>query len=67
MPDSPTFRHLKKGYALHVHTAGSRKGNTLDVLTAGSEKGHTMHVHRQLLMVLLLLHDMGRRYVNAGM
>jgi hypothetical protein len=58
MPDSPTFRHLKKGYALHVHTAGSRNGNTLDVLTAGSEKGHTMQY---------MLYDMEKRYVNAGM
>ncbi len=39
MPDSPTFRHLKKGVILHVHTAGC--GN-----------GYTLHVHRQLIMVL---------------
>jgi hypothetical protein len=54
MPDSPTFRHLKKGYTLHVHTAGGRKG-------------HTLHVHRQLLMVLFLLNDIEKSYVNAGM
>ncbi len=25
MLDSPTIRHLKKGYTLHVHTAGGRR------------------------------------------
>jgi hypothetical protein len=54
MPDSPTFRHLKKGYTLHVYTAGGRKG-------------HTLNVHRQLLMVLFLLNDNEKSYVNAGM
>ncbi len=41
MPDSPTFRHLKKRYSLHVHTASGRKGHTLHVHTAsigGGEK-----------------------------
>jgi hypothetical protein len=35
LQDSPTFRHLKKGFALHVHTAGGGNGYTLDVHTAG--------------------------------
>jgi hypothetical protein len=53
MTDSPTFRHLKKGYT-PAHTAGC--GN-----------GYTQHVHRQLLMVLFLLDDIEKSYVNAGM
>jgi hypothetical protein len=54
MPDSPTFRHLKKGVILHVHTAGC--GN-----------GYTLHVHRQLMMVLFLKYFIEKSYVNAGM
>ncbi len=45
MPDSPTFRHLKKWYFLQVHPAGDRKRHTLHVHNAGSGKGHTLHVH----------------------
>jgi hypothetical protein len=35
MPDSPTFRHLKNGYTLHLHTPGGRKGHDLRIQTAG--------------------------------
>jgi hypothetical protein len=42
IPDPQTFRHLKRGYALHVHTAGGRKGHTLHAHTAGSGKEHTL-------------------------
>jgi hypothetical protein len=45
MPDSSTFRHLKKGYTLHVHTAGGRKGHTMHIHTAGGGRGYTLHVH----------------------
>jgi hypothetical protein len=45
IPDRPTFRHLEKGYSLHVHfvhTAGCRKGHTLHAHIAGSGKGRTL-------------------------
>ncbi len=35
--------------------------------TADSEKWYTLYVHRQLLMVLFLLYDIEKAYVNAGM
>jgi hypothetical protein len=35
MRDSPTFRHLKKGYTLHVHTPGGGKVHALHIQTAG--------------------------------
>ncbi len=43
VPDSPTFRHLKKGtYTLHAHTAntggGERDTHAVHVQTAGREK-----------------------------
>ncbi len=44
MPDSPTFRHLRKGYTLSVHTASvggdvrDTQSNAVHVQTAGSEK-----------------------------
>jgi hypothetical protein len=44
MPDSPKFRHLKKGYALHVHTAAVSS----------------------LLIVLFLIYDIEKSFVNAG-
>jgi hypothetical protein len=57
MLDSPTVRHLKKEYTLHVHTAGCGNGYTLHVHTAVGGKEYTLHVHRQLIMVLILLYD----------
>jgi hypothetical protein len=45
MPDSPTFRHLKKGYTLHVHTTGGEKVYALHVHTAGCGNGYTLQVH----------------------
>jgi hypothetical protein len=42
MPDSPTFRHLKKGYTLHVYTAsvggGERDNHAVHDQTSDSEK-----------------------------
>jgi hypothetical protein len=67
MPDSPTFRHLKKGVILHVHTAGCGNGYSLHVHTAIGGKDYTLHVYRQLLMVLFLKYDIEKSYVNAGM
>jgi hypothetical protein len=40
-------------YLLHIHTVGGGKG-------------YTLHIHRQLLMVLFLLYDIEKSYVNAG-
>jgi hypothetical protein len=37
------------------------------VHTAVGGKKYTLHVHRQPLMVLFLLYDIERSYVNAGM
>jgi hypothetical protein len=62
MPDSPTFRHLKK--LLHIRCWW--KGYPVHFQTAGSGKWYTLHVHRQLLMVLFLLYDIENSYVNAG-
>ncbi len=45
MPESSTFRHFKKGYALHFRTAGCENGYALHVHTAGGERGDTLHVH----------------------
>ncbi len=54
---------FKKGYTLHVHTAsvGDSERDTHAV------QWYTLHVHRQLLMVLFLLYDIEKSYVNAGM
>ncbi len=42
MPDSPTFRHLKKGFSLHVQIAcvggDERDTHAVHVQTAGSGK-----------------------------
>ncbi len=41
MPGSPTFRHFKKGYTLHGHTAvfvGCERDATVHVQTAGIGK-----------------------------
>jgi hypothetical protein len=43
IPGPQIFRHLKKRYTLHVHTAGGRKGHTLHAHTAGNGKGHTLY------------------------
>jgi hypothetical protein len=78
MPDSPKFRHLKKRYRLHVHTAGGRKGHTLHVHTASVGGGEKEPMHTklqvvksskliQLLMVSFLLYAIEKSYVNAGM
>ncbi len=45
MPDSSTFRHLRKGYTLHIHTAGGRKRHTMHIHTAGGGRGYTLHFH----------------------
>ncbi len=37
MPDSLTFRHLKKGYTLHVHTAVGGKKYNLHVYMLAAE------------------------------
>jgi hypothetical protein len=66
MTDSPTFRHLKKGVN-PAHTAGCGNGYTQHVHTAVGQKEYTLHVHRQLLMVLFLLDDIEKSYVNTGM
>ncbi len=42
------------------------KRNTLHIKTVGGEKTYTRHVHRRLLMVLLLLYDV-QNHCNAGM
>ncbi len=46
MLDSPTFRHLKEGYTLHVHTAGGGRGYALHVYTTGDGKTYTLHTAR---------------------
>jgi hypothetical protein len=73
IPVSDWFRHphfcsfryrTEKG----VHTARAYgNGYTLHVLTAVGGKNYTLHVHRQLLMVLFLLYDIRKSYINAGM
>jgi hypothetical protein len=58
VPDSPTFRHIKKGthctsillavempYTLQVHSAGCGNGYTLQVHSAGCGNGYTLQVH----------------------
>jgi hypothetical protein len=50
-PARPYFWQWK-GYHLHIHTADSGRRC---VHTAGARNGHTLHVHRRLLVVLLLL------------
>jgi hypothetical protein len=40
-----TVRHLKKGYTLHIHTAGGIKGHTQHVHTTGGGRGYALHVH----------------------
>jgi hypothetical protein len=72
-----TVRHsgiVKKGYTLHVHPSvdgGERDTLAVHVQTAGTGsekfKRFVLHVHRQLLMVLFLLYDIEKLYVNAGM
>jgi hypothetical protein len=37
------------------------------IQTAGSGKGYTLHVHIQVLMMLFLLYDDEKSFVNAGM
>jgi hypothetical protein len=49
-----TVRYLKKGHTLHVHTA-----------VGGKE--YTLHVRLQLVLVLFLLYDIEKSYVNAAM
>ncbi len=46
---------------------GVGERDPMHVQTAGSEKWYTLHVHRQLLMVLFLLYDIEKSYINAGM
>jgi hypothetical protein len=71
-------RHLKKGYSLHVLTASVGRGerdtqlpmqctSKLQVVKSSKVIYVTIHVHRQLLMVLFLLYDIEKSYVNAGM
>jgi hypothetical protein len=72
MPDSPTFGYFKKGYALHLYTAGfgSYERDTHCMSTLQVVKSDTpcmSIVHRLLLMVLFLLYDIKKSYVNAGM
>jgi hypothetical protein len=47
-----------KKYTPHVHTT---------LQTEGGGNGYTLHVHRRLLLVLLVLYDVEKSYVNAGM
>jgi hypothetical protein len=58
MPASPIFRHLKKGYTLHVHTAN---------VGGGKRDTHAVHFQTQRLMVLFLLYDIEKSNPNAGM
>jgi hypothetical protein len=50
MSDSPTFRHLKKGYTLHDHTASvggvERNTHAVHVRTAGSESSKVIYLAR---------------------
>jgi hypothetical protein len=40
MPDSPTLRHFKKGYILHVHTAGGRRDTPCTFILLAVEGTH---------------------------
>ncbi len=51
---------------LIVQIAGDRKRHSLNVHNADSGMWHK-HVQRQLLLVLFLLYDIEKSYVNAGM
>jgi hypothetical protein len=50
MLDSLTFRHLKKGYQLHVYTAsvgfGERDTHEVHIRTAGNEKFKVIYLVR---------------------
>ncbi len=61
MPDSPTFRHLKSCWWWWW------KRDPVYDQTAGNGNWYTLHFHRQLLMVIFLLYDIKKSYVNARM
>ncbi len=57
-PDSPTFRHLKKGYTLHVHTA---------CVGGGERDTPCTSIDSCCWCYSCSCYDIENSYVNAGM
>jgi hypothetical protein len=60
-----------RGYTLHIHTIGTgvgkRNTHCTSKLQVVESNTPGLHLHRRLLMVLFLLYDAEKSYINAGM